>query len=169
MKHSEPEPAAGRRHREWLWEFASARGMSRRQFLRLMMGGGTLAVIAACVGTPPLAESPQPAATHASRSSASTSPWFKDPEPFIRHDNKNLEARLEGMQGLLTPTCLFFVRNNSSSLDLSASGWRLSVEGNAVAETTELTYDDIRSLPSRTLTSYLECAGNHRAMFDLVK
>ena len=73
------------------------------------------------------------------------------------------------MQGLLTPHRLFFVRNNSSSLELSASGWRLSVEGNAVAETMELTYDDIRSLPSRTLTSYLECAGNHRAMFDLVK
>ena len=39
MKHSEPDPAAGQRHREWLWEFASARGVSRRQFLRLMMGG----------------------------------------------------------------------------------------------------------------------------------
>ena len=32
----------------------------------------------------------------------------------------------------------------------------------------ELTYDDVRSLPSRTMTSYLECAGNHRAMFDLL-
>ena len=30
-------------------------------------------------------------------------------------------------------------------------------------------YDRIRNLPSRTLVSYLECAGNHRAMFDLVQ
>ena len=27
----------------------------------------------------------------------------------------------------------------------------------------------IRNLPNHALTSYLECAGNHRAMFDLVK
>ena len=31
-----------------------------------------------------------------------------------------------------------------------------------------MTYAEIRSLPSRTLTSYLECAGNHRAMFNLM-
>ena len=46
---------------------------------------------------------------------------------------------------------------------------RLAVEGDAVVEPMELTYGDIRSLPGRTLTCYLECAGNHRAMFDLVK
>ena len=38
-----------------------------------------------------------------------------------------------------------------------------------MVEPMELTYGDIRSLPGRTLTCYLECAGNHRAMFDLVK
>ncbi|MCY4088448.1 MAG: sulfite oxidase [Actinomycetia bacterium] len=96
-------------------------------------------------------------------------PWFKDPAPFIEHDSKSLESRLENMQGLITPNRLFFVRNNSASLSLGASEWRLAVEGNAVAGAMELTYDDIRSLPSRTLTCYLECAGNHRAMFDLVK
>ena len=72
------------------------------------------------------------------------------------------------MRGLITPNRLFFVRNNSVSLDLDSSDWRLSVEGDAVSEPMELTYDDIRSLPSRTLTAYLECAGNHRAMFDLL-
>ena len=33
----------------------------------------------------------------------------------------------------------------------------------------ELSYPDIRGMPGRTLVSYLECAGNHRAMFDLVQ
>ena len=42
------------------------------------------------------------------------------------------------------------------------------MEGDAVSEPLELTYGNIRSLPSRTLTSYLECAGNHRAMFHLM-
>ena len=42
------------------------------------------------------------------------------------------------------------------------------MEGDVVAEPMELTYDDIRSLPGRTLISYLECAGNHRAMFNIL-
>ncbi len=151
-----------------LWEWVSARGMDRRQFLRLMMLGGTTAVIAACVGPGrPGGSQPKPTAT-ADPGTVSTSPFFKDPSPFIQRDDKGLEARLENMQGLITPNRFFFVRNNSVSLDLDASDWRLSVDGDAVSDPQALTYDEIRRLPSRTLTSYLECAGNHRAMFDLL-
>ena len=144
-----------------LWEFAKAQGMDRRYFLRLLLAGGATAVLAACAGTgsrPSVADS----------DSAQVGPWFKDPAPFVVHGDKGLEARLENMQGMLTPNRLFFVRNNSVSLDLDADDWRLTVEGDAVSEPLELTYTDIRSLPSRTLTSYLECAGNHRAMFSLM-
>ena len=163
MRKSEPRPAEERRDVEWLWEVVSAHGMDRRQFLRLLLAGGAAAVVAACFGTEPPAETDQ-----VDFGSPPDSPWFKDPTPFIRHD-KSLEARLENMEDLITPNHLFFVRNNSASIDLSASDWRLSVEGNAVEEPMELTYDDIKRLPSRALTSYLECAGNHRAMFDVVK
>ena len=97
------------------------------------------------------------------------SSWFKDPTPFIRRDDKGLEARLENMQGLITPRHLFFVRNNSVSVNLDPSDWRLSVEGDAITQPLELSYDQIRNHPSRTLVSYLECAGNHRAMFDIVQ
>ncbi len=171
INNNEPETEAERLPGERLWAYASARGMSRRHFLRLMLAGGAAAVIAACTGgTLPSGETPQPDATQTGPEPAGASPWFKDPQPFIRHDDKGLEARLENMQGLLTPNRLFFVRNNSNrSLDLDASSWRLSVEGDAVADPVELTYDDVRMLPSRTLTSYLECAGNHRAMFDILK
>lgn len=72
------------------------------------------------------------------------------------------------MQGLITPRHLFFVRNNSVSVDIDESQWRLAIEGDAVAAPMHLSYDRIRNLPSRTVVSYLECAGNHRAMFDLV-
>ena len=75
---------------------------------------------------------------------------------------------MENMQGLITPNRHFFVRNNSVSLGLDAARWRLSIEGDAVSEPMSLTYDDVRSLPGRTLVSYLECAGNHRAMFNLI-
>ena len=146
----------------------SARGMDRRQFLRLMMVGGATAVLAACVGSEPPDEKSQPTPTQASSGTASDSPWFKDPAPFIQRDDKGLEARLTNMQGLITPNRFFFVRNNSVSLNPNPSDWRLTVEGDAVTEPMELTYDDIRRLPNRTLTSYVECAGNHRAMFDLM-
>ena len=163
MNQGEPDPAPARwdGDGESLWQFARGRGMDRRQFLRLMMVGGAAAVLAACVGT----ETPAPTSTPLD---AASYPFFKDPAPFIERDSKGLEARLENMQGLITPNRYFFVRNNSVSIDLDATDWRLFVEGDAVAEPMELTYDDILSLPSRTLISYLECAGNHRAMFNLL-
>ena len=151
-----------------LWEYASARGMDRRHFLRLLLAGGATAVLAACadMGSPDAPTGSQPSVAVGDPGRAG--PWFKDPAPFIVHGDKGLEARLENMQGRLTPNRLFFVRNNSVSLDLDASDWRLTVEGDAVSEPLELTYAEIRRLPSRTLTSYLECAGNHRAMFNLM-
>ena len=153
-----------------LWDFAKACGISRRQFLVLLASGGAAAVLAAC-GINESRETPRDL-TSESPASPETSggSWFKDPSPFIAHeDGKSLEARLENMRGLITSTDHFFVRNNSASLDLDASTWRLSVEGDAIANPLELTYGDILGLPSRALMCYLECAGNHRAMFDLVQ
>ena len=167
MKGSDSQAESGLPNGESLWEFVKSQGMDRRQFLRLMMAGGAAAVLAACMGTEP--SSRLPAQPQAGADSVPDSPWFKDAGPFINHDNKSLEARLEKMQGLVTPNRLFFVRNNSHSLALDSSAWRLRVEGDAVAEQVELTYGDVMRLPSRTVTSYLECAGNHRAMFDLVR
>ena len=154
---------------EALWRFAEARGISRRHFLRLMAVGGATAVLAAC-GIPETPEATQPLPpTQTGAVGAATHVRFKDPAPFIVHDDKSLETRLENMQGLVTPNRYFFVRNNSFSLDLDADAWRLSVEGDAVAKPLELTYSDIRNLPARVLMCYLECAGNHRAMFDIVQ
>ena len=152
-----------------LWQFAKARGMSRRRFLQLMILGGSAAVIAACSDVGDLGLT-QTAATHAGTPVAAESmPFFKDAAPFILHEDKGLEARLENMQGVITPNKFFFVRNNSVSLDLDASDWRLSIMGDAVAKPMRLSYDDILNMPSRALVSYLECGGNHRAMFDMVK
>lgn len=148
-----------------LWQLARERGMSRRRLLQLLTAGGTAAVLASCTGLPlPTATLPA-----AEESTAEAPPFSKDPAPFIELGGGNLEARLENMQGLITPSRYFFVRNNSISLEVDAADWRLSIEGDAVANPLELTFDDILDLPSRTFISYLECAGNHRSMFDLVK
>ncbi len=152
-----------------LWALVESRGMGRRRFLQLMAAGGATAVLAACAGLDAPDAVRESTVSPPDANAASRSPWFKDPAPFIVRDDRGLEARLENMQGLITPNRLFFVRNNSVSLDLDSSQWRLRVEGDAVSQPVELTYDNIRSLPSRTLTSYLECAGNHRAMFDLLQ
>ena len=147
-----------------LWRMVKRRGMDQRRFLQLLAAGGAAAVLAACAGLG--GRRATPAASDAGDAGA----WFKDTTPFIVHDDgKSLEARLEHMEGLITPNRLFFVRNNSVSLDMDVANWRLSVTGDAVTNPLELTYDDIRKLPRRSLVSYLECAGNHRAMFDLVK
>ncbi len=142
--------------------------MSRRRFLSLMVAGGSAAVLAACLGTEAPTATPSPTAKPTMPAEGTSSPYFKDSAPFIERDGKGLEARLENMQGLITPNRYFFVRNNSTSIGLDTADWRLTVEGDAASEPLELTYEDIRSLPSRTLISYLECAGNHRAMFNIL-
>ncbi|MDE2702391.1 MAG: sulfite oxidase [Chloroflexota bacterium] len=150
--------------RRQLWELARSRGMGRRMFLQLLSFGGAAAVIAACESGPQPRQNETATDVGAGRNEG----WFKDPAPFIQHDGQNLEARLASLEGLITPAHQFFVRNNSHSLDLAESEWRLQVAGDAVSKQLELSYDQIRELPARKLTAYLECAGNHRAMFDLV-
>lgn len=142
-----------------LWRLARGNGISRRRFLMLLSAGGVAAVLAACAGdTPSVVE--EDGETEAT-------PWFKDPAPFIVRSG-SLESRLENMQGVITPNRFFFVRNNSESMDIDVSAWRLSIEGDAVGSPLELSYADLLNMRGTTLVSYLECAGNHRAMFGLV-
>ena len=154
--------------------FVPPAAMSRREFLRLLSLGGAAAVLAGCTS------SPQPGgrgyadtagrARPATTTEPVTSPFFKDPAPFIRHPGGVLESRLDSLSGLITPNRLFFVRNNSdTTTDIDASTWRLSVTGEALGNPLELSYDDIRRMPGRSLVCYLECAGNHRAMFELLQ
>lgn len=149
-----------------LWRLARGSGIGRRRFLQLLSLGGAAAVLSAC-GALNLPGQSDHTSAPADVPAPDSRDWFKDPTPFIRRSG-SLEARLENMQGVITPNRFFFVRNNSSSIDVDADAWRLSVEGDAVSSPVELSYQDIRNLPSRTLVSYLECAGNHRAMFNIV-
>ena len=142
--------------------------IGRRRVLQALAVGAAGAVLAAC------GEAGDPAADSAPLTDDAATPrpsaWFKDTTPFMVHDDgKSLEARLEDMDGLITPNQFFFVRNNSVSIDEDVDTWRLSIRGDAVSNPRTFTYDEIRRLPSRSLVCYLECAGNHRAMFGLVQ
>jgi sulfane dehydrogenase subunit SoxC len=142
-----------------LWTVARRKGLSRRHFLRLLALGGTAAVVAACrdvESTPTPAPDGEP------------NGFAKDPSPFIPRGT-NLETRLELLDGWITPNELFFVRNNSPlSPRIDAGTWRLRVQGDAILEPLELTIDEIRKMPSRTVPAYIECAGNGRSLFDLI-
>ncbi len=149
---------------ESLWRFASANGMNRREFLRLLIVGGTAAVIAACSGNLFSGGSADPTATALRQRLL-----FKDPSPFIRRDDIGLEARLENLHDLITPNELFFVRNNGPTPEIDVSNWQLSIEGDAITEPMQLSSEELQRLPSRAQVSYLECAGNHRAMFGILQ
>ena len=66
----------------------------------------------------------------------------------------------------LTPIENFYVRSHMPiPLALDASNWSLQIEGDVNTPAT-LSLDDLRKMPSASITAVLECAGNGRAFFD---
>lgn len=105
-------------------------------------------------------------------------PWQKDPEPFFpRVDDPpggNLEARLERMIDpatgdlrYLTPTELFFVRNNSRTVEIDPDSYRLHIHGDAVERELNLSLEDLQGMVTQERDALLECAGDHRGLFTL--
>jgi DMSO/TMAO reductase YedYZ molybdopterin-dependent catalytic subunit len=74
----------------------------------------------------------------------------------------NLEFPFASLNSFITPNNLFYVRNHFAAPNLNAGAWRLRLEG-AVQRTLTLSLEELRRLPSRTVTATLECAGNGRA------
>jgi DMSO/TMAO reductase YedYZ molybdopterin-dependent catalytic subunit len=66
----------------------------------------------------------------------------------------------------LTPVEHFYVRSHMSTpAGLDAPTWALQIEGEVDSQIS-LSLDDIRKMPSATVTTVLECAGNGRAFFE---
>ncbi|MFN0169494.1 MAG: molybdopterin-dependent oxidoreductase [Bryobacteraceae bacterium] len=63
------------------------------------------------------------------------------------------------LQGSITPSANFFLRNHHREPDLSMADWRLRVEG-MVASPLELSFSDLLEAPLTRLEAVLECAGN---------
>jgi len=86
--------------------------------------------------------------------------------PFIRkalavptREARNLSFPLQSIEGAVTPSDMFFVRDHFSEPQLSLQDWRLTIDGR-VAHTLELSLADLLESPSRRLSAVLECAGN---------
>ena len=78
---------------------------------------------------------------------------------------EDLETPVHLLDSWITPNDLFYVRSHFYTPVIDAASWRLRVAGD-VKTLLNLTLDDIRRMPSTTMTATLECAGNGRAFFD---
>src|ERR1700722_9560111 len=74
---------------------------------------------------------------------------------------ENLEFPFSALSSFQTPTEQFFVRSHFPVPPMDVTAWRLSVEG-LVQRPLELSYEELRSMPSQSVTMALECAGNSR-------
>ncbi|WP_219462078.1 sulfite oxidase [Nonomuraea rhizosphaerae] len=85
---------------------------------------------------------------------------------FTMH-GPSAEMRWEAMagQGYHTPVDRFFVRNHTHTPLIDAATWRLRLHGPGLRYPTELDYDQIRAMPSRTIDAAVECAGNGRRFY----
>jgi DMSO/TMAO reductase YedYZ molybdopterin-dependent catalytic subunit len=77
----------------------------------------------------------------------------------------NLEMPFSTLSGFTTPNESFYVRCHFPIPEISASDWRLSVEGEVEAPF-ELSYDELLAMESRTIAATLECAGNNRIFLE---
>jgi DMSO/TMAO reductase YedYZ molybdopterin-dependent catalytic subunit len=75
---------------------------------------------------------------------------------------ENSETPLDNVRSWVTPNRLFFVRNHFDMPDVNVDTWRLRVSG-CVERPLELTWDELTSLPERTVFVTMECAGNGRS------
>jgi sulfite oxidase len=76
------------------------------------------------------------------------------------------EAPVSLLDSYITPVEHFYVRSHMPIPQaLDAASWSLQIEGD-LNTPTSLSLDDLRKMPSTSITAVLECAGNGRAFFD---
>ena len=82
------------------------------------------------------------------------------------HDG-NVETRWEAMSegSYVTPNDRFYVRNHGPTPKIDAASWTLRVEGPGVSRALTLSYEDLLTLLTVSVTRALECAGNGRIFF----
>lgn len=87
--------------------------------------------------------------------------WVEE-RKVVTASPENSETPLESVQGWVTPNRLFFVRNHFDVPAIDRSRWRLRVEG-CVERPSEWTWEELTSLPQRSVFATVECAGNGRS------
>lgn len=117
-------------------------------------------------------------ATPAGKSTAAAEPGAKNQENFVKDIRRlqNLNATNQGGQywryrTLVTPIEDFFIRNEyptpraARDPRVDPRFWSLKIHGDAVERELSISYEDLLKMPSRTIMSTMECAGNGRSLF----
>lgn len=84
---------------------------------------------------------------------------------MVRADPFNAEAPLAALDAPITPVEDFYVRSNFAVPDVDPKVWTLTVDG-LVERSQLLGLADLATLPRRTITCTLECAGNNRTRLE---
>ncbi|MET8154393.1 sulfite oxidase [Actinoplanes sp. NPDC049668] len=141
------------RLRQWL--AGEAGGFSRRDLLKLTAAMSAAGLVGATAAGAP--------------ARAAAGPIVKPlPPELFNVLGTNAEMRWSAMadQGYLVPIDRFFVRNHTSTPIIDPADWRLRLFGAGLRHgPVDFSYDDLRRLPSETITSAVECAGNGRSYF----
>jgi DMSO/TMAO reductase YedYZ molybdopterin-dependent catalytic subunit len=154
------------RAEQWQRQVERTHGLSRREVLKLAAAGAPLlAGLGALRAAPPARAQTVP-----------TSPIVKPlpPEWFVNFGS-NAEMRWDtaGDQGYTIANERFFVRDHTSTPILDPKAWRLRLFGSGLRRhpdadhALELDYDDLARLPRRSVTAFVECAGNGRSLFGV--
>jgi DMSO/TMAO reductase YedYZ molybdopterin-dependent catalytic subunit len=137
------------------WLTGGATGFSRRDLLKL-----TAAVGAGLAGV---------AGTGTGAAAAAPGPIVKPlPPELFTVLGTNAEMRWSAMagQGYLVPVDRFFVRNHTSTPIIDSADWQLQIFGAGLRHgPTSFGYEELRRLPSESVTSTVECAGNGRSYY----
>jgi len=153
------------RTEELVWERARALGMSRKRFLEVLASGAGAAVALGLGGRPAVAQQAQGHAPHFNQYAN----WFVKPTPaeyFIDHGHAK-EMRWEVMKGrgYTVANDIFYLQNHFPVPRIDPKAYKLRVHGDAVEREIELSLDDLKKLPSVTLTRAVECGENGRVFF----
>ena len=92
---------------------------------------------------------------------------FGKPAEHMRNIGTSLEPATMELGVDQTPVEQFFVCSGSPAPLVDPDRWRLRLFGDATANAVEVTWDELNALPTTTVHSWLECAGNGRAMYEL--
>ena len=77
---------------------------------------------------------------------------------------RNRGTPLEALRYPITPTGLYYLLIHYDIPEVNAEKWRLKIAGR-VAKPLELTLEEIKKRPRRSIPVTMECAGNGRALF----
>ena len=88
--------------------------------------------------------------------------------PIVTHYPENSETPLSEMRSWVTPNVFFFVRNHFDEPDIAPETWKLQVHGQ-VRSPRLWTWEELASLPERTVFATMECAGTGRSFLHRVE